>query len=68
MIKTITGIYDTLDKIRNAREELIVAGIEQEKLFVDGSSRKLKIIVPADIEPEIVEILSRHEPSKIDVH
>ncbi len=68
MTKTITGSYDASLKIKNAQEDLIASGIDREKIFRDDDSGQLKVIVPADIEPEIVEILKRHEPTSVETH
>lgn len=68
MTRTITGVYDSSDKIRNAREDLIATGIDQEKLFVDDANQQLKVMVPASAEPEIMEILKRHQPSSVESH
>lgn len=68
MTKTITGSYDASLKIKNAQEDLIASGIDREKIFRDDDSGQLKVIVPADIEPEIVEILKRHKPTSVETH
>lgn len=65
MTKTITGIYDVADQVRNAREDLIATGIEQEKLFADYENKALKVMVPAEVEAEILEIIERHNPSRV---
>lgn len=68
MTKTITGSYDASLKIKNAQQDLIASGIDREKIFSDEESGQLKVIVPADIEPEIIEILKRHQPSSVEIH
>ncbi len=68
MTKTITGSYDASLKIRNAKDDLIASGIDQEKIFPDEEHGQLKVMVPSDIEREIVEILNRHQPSSVETH
>lgn len=68
MTKTITGSYDASLKIRNAKDDLIASGIDQEKIFPDEEHGQLKVMVPSDIEREIVEILNRHQPSSVEIH
>ena len=68
MTKTITANYDSSGKIRNAREDLIASGIDQEKIYVSDESRQLKVLVPGAVEPEITEILRRHDPDKVEAH
>lgn len=68
MTKTITGSYDASLKIRNAKDDLIASGIDQEKIFPDEDHGQLKVMVPSDIEREIVEILNRHQPSSVEIH
>jgi len=68
MTKTITGRYDASLKIKNAQEDLIASGIDREKIFPDEEAGQLKVMVPSDIEPEIVEILKRHQPSSVEIH
>lgn len=68
MTKTIIGSYDASLKIRNAKDDLIASGIDREKIFPDEESGQIKVMVPSDIEPEIVEILNRHQPTAVEIH
>ena len=65
MTKTLTGKYDSLDKARNALDDLINIGFEREKIFLDRDNTLVKVITPNDIEREVREILDRHEPATV---
>lgn len=65
MTKTVTGAFDSIDKARNAKDELISTGIPSEKVYLDGETNQVKVIIPAATEAEIVEILNRHEPTQV---
>ncbi|MEA1889349.1 MAG: hypothetical protein U9N50_06145 [Pseudomonadota bacterium] len=63
MTETVTCTYDSADKARNAREDLIATGIPQEKIFFDEETNQIKVMIPASTKPEVVEILNRHNPT-----
>ena len=65
MSKTVTAAYGTPDAARNARDELLADGIDREKIFFDASRAELKVMIPDAIEPEITEILNRHQPTAL---
>ena len=65
MTKTLTGKYDSLDKARNALDDLINIGLEREKVFLDRDNTLVKVITPNDIEREVREILDRHQPADV---
>ncbi len=65
MTKTVTASYSTPDAARNARDELLADGIDREKIFLDTSKAELKVMIPDAIEPEITEILNRHQPTTL---
>ncbi|WP_457667363.1 hypothetical protein [Thiolapillus sp.] len=62
MSKTITKTFKSHDALSNVREDLIATGIEQEQIYVDKDKNQVKVIIPADAEPEILEIMNRHQP------
>lgn len=68
MVKTLTGIFASSAKIRNVREDLIASGLDREKFYVDEENHQVKVMVPSSAEPEIMEILKRHDPNRVDVH
>jgi hypothetical protein len=65
MTRTVVGTFDNLDKIRNAKEDLVATGIPQEKIFVNEVANELKVIAPDVTEREILEILQRHDPLRV---
>ncbi|MDZ7810867.1 MAG: hypothetical protein U5L11_13110 [Arhodomonas sp.] len=64
-MKVITGDFETEEQMTNARDDLISTGIDAEKVTVDREQMQLKVVIPADIEREINEILQRHDPLKL---
>lgn len=65
MTKTLTGAYDSLDKARNALDDLINIGLDREKVFLDRDNTLVKVMIPDDIEREVREVLDRHDPSAV---
>lgn len=66
MTAVVTCTYDSADKVHNAREDLVATGIPQEEIYVDEESNQIKIMIPDVTKPEIIEILTRHEPTQIN--
>lgn len=65
MTKTVTGDFATEDAMKNAMDDLVSTGIPREKVFLDTERMQLKVIIPAATEPEVNEILKRHEPTRL---
>lgn len=65
MTKTVTATFSNSDAARNAMDELLADGIDREKLFLDKGRAELKVMIPDTIEPEITEILNRHQPTTV---
>ena len=65
MSKTITATYADAEAIKNVLDDLIGEGIPNETFYADFETRRVKVIIPATIEPEITEILRRHDPLEI---
>ena len=62
---TITAEYDSLVAMPNTKEDLVATGIEQEHIYLDEDQHLVKVAVPSAIEPEITEILNRHNPTTV---
>jgi len=62
---TITAEYESLDAMRNTKEDLVGKGIEQEHIYIDEDEHLVKVAVPSTIESEITEILNRHKPTRL---
>jgi hypothetical protein len=62
MSETITKTYASAEALKNVKDDLVATGIEQEHIFIDEDARQVKVMIPKAIEPEILEILGRHQP------
>jgi len=65
MIKTVTAIYDSAGKARNAEDDLVSSGIDREKVFFDKETNQVKVMIPESAEREVTEILNRHDPTEV---
>lgn len=65
MTTTITGVFSSMDTIRNTMQDLIASGIDREKIFADSEHAELKVMIPDAIEREVTEIMQRHQPTEI---
>jgi hypothetical protein len=65
MTKILTGKYASADAARNVLDELINAGFDREKVYLDAESASVKVMTPNDTEREAREILDRHAPSEV---
>lgn len=64
MNTTVTMSYSSLDSLKNAVDDLIGVGIPQEQFHVIKDDLQVKVITPVASEPEIRELLGRHNPVK----
>lgn len=64
MNTTVTMSYRSIDALKNAVDDLLGAGIPQEQFHVIKEDLELKVITPQVTEPEIRELLGRHDPIK----
>ena len=62
MNTTVTMNFGTLDSLKNAVDDLVGVGIPQEQFHVIKDNLQLKVITPKASEPEILELLNRHNP------
>ncbi|WP_372834602.1 hypothetical protein [Pontibacterium sp.] len=67
MTKTVTGTYESVNQIKNARNDLIAVGIPQEQIFVDEENYQIKVMIADETEPEIEGILKNHDASSTTV-
>lgn len=65
MAITVTGVYDSMDKVLNAVDELVSSGIPREEIYVDKDSKRVLVTTATDIEPTITDLLKRHDPIEI---
>ena len=66
MAEVVSCTYDSADTVQNARDELVAAGIPQEKIYADKENSQIKVMIPATTKPEVVEILNRHNPTRLE--
>lgn len=67
MAEIITATYDTGSTVTNVVDDLISSGIPQEKIRVNDDEHRVSVMGPDVIEPEIREILGRHQPKDLSV-
>ena len=65
MTETINAVFSSVDKAKNAVDDLLSTGIDREKVFLDEDNFQVKVITPNVVEREIVEILQRHQPMQV---
>jgi hypothetical protein len=65
MTRILTGKYASVNAARNAMDELINAGFDREKVYLDAGSSTVKVMTPTATEREAREILDRHEPAEV---
>ena len=64
-MKVMTGDFESVEQMTNARDDLISTGIDDEKVTIDHDQIQLKVVIPEDIEREVKEILQRHNPKQL---
>lgn len=62
MIETTTAGYASSTNLKNVVDDLVSTGIPREKIRVDESKSQVQVSVADAAEPEIMEILQRHQP------
>lgn len=67
MAEIIAATYDSKGTINNVVDDLISTGIPREKIRVSEDDQRVTVMVPEVSEPEIREILARHQPRDLSV-
>ena len=62
MNTTVTFNYGSRDSVKNALVDLMGAEIPGEQIYVDKKENQIKVIIPKSGEPEVRELLGRHNP------
>lgn len=65
MAEMIIAKFDSKGSVTNAYDDLVSVGIPQDKIRIADDRQAISIVTPATSEPEIMEILRRHEPSEL---
>ena len=59
MSETVTMTYPSINAMRIAEEQLLGAGIPQEKYFLNEDKLEIKVITSKEGRPEIEELLQK---------
>jgi len=65
MSKIVVAVYASPDQVKNAVDDLISIGIPGENIRTDDAKQRLEVVVADAAQPEIAEILERHQPSEM---
>lgn len=65
MFRTITATYASKAAVTNVVNELINGGLPREKISSDDATMLVMVKIPTTEVSGIMEILNRHEPTKI---
>ncbi|TCS51300.1 hypothetical protein EDD52_1428 [Primorskyibacter sedentarius] len=68
MTRIVTGKFNTAAAAYNAYEDFVGTGFPDEKLFHAKDSTEVKVITSLEGEPEVREILGRHQPTEVYEH
>ncbi len=60
--RVITATYASADTLKNVTDDLINIGLPAEEIFADRDKKQIKVLVGSAIEPEVREVLERHNP------
>ncbi len=60
MYKTITAAYTDEVAIKNVADELVNKDVPRENFFIDEEVSQIKVMMPENTEPEIMDIFNRH--------
>ncbi|WP_404364232.1 hypothetical protein [Marinobacter sp.] len=61
MKKTLKGQCRDADQTRDTREELVAAGIPQDRVFVDEVDQVISVEITGEEEAEVMQIFGRHD-------
>jgi len=65
MAKVIVAVYDTSDQVTNVVDDLVSTGIPRERIRVDEHKPRVEVVVADAAQPDIAEILERHQPAEL---
>jgi hypothetical protein len=67
MAEIIAATYDSKRTVTNVVDDLVSTGIPREKIRVNEDAQRVSVMAPDVSEPEIREILARHQPTDLSV-
>jgi hypothetical protein len=65
MTKIVTATYASAATLKNVHNDLVATGIPEDKIRVIKDKLEVQVMSPDATESEMMEILRRHEPTKI---
>ncbi len=65
MTTAVVATYKDARTIWNVKDDLISTGIPNDTIKIDKKHMKVRVTVPDETKPEIMEILNRHAPAEI---
>ncbi|MFP7756284.1 hypothetical protein ACLG6S_16835 [Thermodesulfobacteriota bacterium B35] len=63
--RVITATYGSAETLKNVTDDLINIGLPAEEIYADKAKKQVKVIAGSVIEPEIREVLGRHNPVEV---
>ncbi len=65
MTEIITAVYASKETVANVYDELVSTGIPREKIKIDADKHQVQVMTPDVSDPEVTEVLRRHQPIEI---
>ncbi len=65
MTEILTAIYASGATVTNVVDDLVATGIPREKIRIHDERPQVQVLLAEAIEPEIREILERHQPTEL---
>lgn len=65
MSAIVTAVYSSETAVTNTIEDLVATGIPRDRIVTDASGRQVSVSGSDAAEPELTEILQRHQPTAI---
>jgi hypothetical protein len=66
MTAIVTAVYGSETAISNVVEDLISVGIPRDRIATESSALQVAVTSAEAAEPEVTEILERHQPLQIN--
>ena len=66
MTEIVTAVYESEQTVTNTYDDLVSTGIPTEKIRVDKSKCQVQVLSPEVSEREVLEILNRHNPVRLE--
>ncbi len=63
--RVVTATYSSADTLKNVVDDLVNIGLPAEEIYADREKKQVKVLAGSAIEPEIREVLGRHDPVEV---